>query len=148
MFAPLIARLPVLPVFGAAARVQPAYVADVAEAAARAAADPGRFGGQTFELAGPEVVTMQELQRRIAAAQRRKPAFLAVPDSLAAMFAALPGTPMNSDQWGLLKAGNIASPGASGFASFAIEPKPIGLFLEQWMTPYRKNGRFAERLSY
>ena len=148
LFAPLIRRLPVLPVFGAEAKVQPAYVADVAEAAARAVAEPLRFGGKTFELAGPEVLTMLELHQRIAAGQRRKPAFLPMPDGIAAFFAALPGTPMNSDQWGLLKAGNVASPGASGFKALGIEPKPLGLFLDDWMVPYRKHGRFAERLSY
>lgn len=148
LFAPLVARFPLLPVFGAEAKVQPAYVADVGEAVARAACDPARFGGKIFELAGPEVLTMLELHQRIAAGQRRKPAFLPMPDSIAALFAALPGTPMNADQWGLLKAGNVASPGARGFRALGIEPKPLGLFLDEWMTPYRKNGRFAERLSY
>ena len=148
LFAPLIARFPVLPVFGAEAKVQPAYVADVADAVARALAEPRKFGGKTFELAGPEVLTMMELEQRIAAGQRRKPALVAMPDGIAAFFAALPGTPMNSDQWGLLKAGNVASPGASGFKALGIDPKPLGLFLEDWMTSYRKHGRFSERLSY
>lgn len=148
LFAPLIARLPVLPVFGPQAKVQPAYVADVAEAAARAVCDPVKLGGKIFELAGPEVLTMLDLHQRIAAGQRRKPILLPMPDGIAALFAALPGTPMNADQWGLLKAGNVASPGASGFKALGIDPKPLGLFLEDWMTPYRKNGRFAERLSY
>lgn len=152
LFAPLIARFPVLPVFGAEAKVQPAYVVDVAEAAARAVAEPTKYGGKTFELAGPEVLTMLDLQHRIAAGQRRKPAFLPMPDGVAAIFAALPGTPMNSDQWGLLKAGNVASVGgsggASGFKALGIDPKPLGLFLDDWMVPYRKHGRFAERLSY
>lgn len=148
LFAPLIARFPVLPVFGAEARVQPAYVADVADAAVRAVTEPGRFGGKVFELAGPEVLTMLDLQQRIAAGQRRKPAFMPMPDGVSALFAALPGTPMNSDQWGLLKAGNVASPGANGFKALGIDPKPLGLFLEDWMVSYRKHGRFAERLSY
>lgn len=148
LFAPLIARLPVLPVFGAEARLQPALVSDVAEAAVRAVAEPGRFGGQTFELAGPEVMTMLDLQQRMAAGQRRSPSFLPVPDGLSALFAALPGTPMNADQWGLLKAGNVASPGTKGFKALGIDPKPLGLFLEDWMVPYRKHGRFSERLSY
>ena len=147
LFAPLIARLPVLPVFGAEARVQPAYVADVAEAAARAVAEPTRYGGKVFELAGPEVLTMLELHQRIAAGQRRKRAFLPMPDGVAALFAALPGTPMNADQWGLLRAGNVASAGASGFKTLGIDPRPLGLFLDNWMTPYRKNGRFADRVS-
>ena len=148
LFAPLIARFPVLPVFGADAKVQPAYVADVALAAMRAVADPVKFGGKTFELAGPEVLTMLDLQQRIAAGQRRKPVFLPMPDSISALFAALPGTPMNADQWGLLKAGNVAAPGASGFKALGIDPKPLGLFLDDWMVPYRKHGRFAERMSY
>ncbi len=148
LFAPLIRRFPMLPVFGAEAKVQPAYVGDVAEAAALAVAEPGKFGGKTFELAGPEVLTMLDLHRRIAAGQRRKPAFLPMPDEIAALFAALPGTPMNSDQWGLLKAGNVASAGAGGFKALGIDPKPLGLFLDDWMVPYRKHGRFAERLSY
>lgn len=148
LFAPPIARFPVLPVFGAEAQVQPAYVADVAEGAARAVADPRKFGGKTFELAGPEVLTMLELQQRIAAGQRREPVLLPMPDGIAAFFARLPGTPMNSDQWGLLKAGNVASPGARGFKALGIDPKPLDLFLEDWMVPYRKHGRFSERLSY
>ena len=148
LFAPLIARFPVLPVFGGEAKVQPVYVGDVAEAAVGALADPGRIGGKTFELAGPEVLTMLELQRRIASAQRRSPTFLPMPDGVSALFAALPGTPMNADQWGLLKAGNVAAPGSAGLKALGIEPKPLGLFLDDWMVRYRKNGRFAERLSY
>lgn len=148
LFAPLIARFPVLPVFGPDAKLQPAYVVDVAEAAARALANPAKFGGKIFELAGPEVMTMLELQQRMAAGQRRKPIFLSMPDSISALFAALPGTPMNLDQWGLLKAGNVASRGASGFKALGIAPKPLDLFLEDWMVPYRKHGRFGPRLSY
>lgn len=147
LFAPLIARFPLLPVFGAEAKVQPAYVADVAEAAVAALAEPEKHGRKTFELAGPEVMTMLELQKRIAHGQRRKPLFLPMPDELSALFAALPGTPMNSDQWELLKAGNVAGPGTSGFKALGIEPKPLSLFLDDWMVPYRKHGRFAERLS-
>ncbi len=91
---------------------------------------------------------MLDLHKRIAAGQRRKPALLPMPDGVSALFASLPGTPMNSDQWSLLKAGNVASPGASGFEALGIEPKPLGLFLDDWMVPYRKHGRFAERMSY
>lgn len=147
LFAPLIARLPVLPVFAPEAKIAPVYVADVAEAAVRALEEPDRFGGKTFELGGPEVMTMRDLNRRIARAQRRDRTFLAVPDELSGLFAALPGTPMNSDQWGLLKAGNVPAQGAKGFKALGIDPKPIGLFLDDWMTRYRKNGRFGDRLS-
>ena len=36
----------------------------------------------------------------------------------------------------------------TGQQLFRIDPKPLGLFLEDWMTKYRKHGRFSERLSY
>ncbi|MFV4641047.1 sugar nucleotide-binding protein, partial [Mycobacterium tuberculosis] len=58
MFAGLIAMAPVLPVFAPEARLQPVFVDDVACAIANALADPEQFGGKTFELVGPEVVTM------------------------------------------------------------------------------------------
>ena len=147
LFGGMIARLPVLPVFGPEAKLQPAYVDDVAEAVALALEDPATYGGKTFELGGPERLSMMDIQRRIAAAQERERTFLAVPDALSAGFAMLPGTPMNKDQWHLLKAGNIVSGKLPGFEKFGIEPKPLALFLDKWMTRFRKHGRFAERLS-
>lgn len=147
MFAGLISTLPMLPVFGPDARIQPVYVDDVAEAVARALENPSAHGGKTFELAGPEVVTMMDLNRRIAAAQNRKRTFLPVPDAGSALFAALPGTPMSSDQWRLLKAGNVASGALPGLEKLGITAKPLGLFLDKWMVRYRKHGRFADRLS-
>ena len=147
MFAGLIARLPVLPVFAPDSKLQLVYVDDVAEAVARALEDPGQHGGSIYELGGPEKLTMMEINRRIAEAQRRKRTFLPMPDSASALFAALPGTPMGSDQWNLLKQGNVVSGEHPGFAELGIEPKPLSLFLDRWMTRYRKHGRFAERLS-
>src|SRR5690606_396545 len=128
--------------------VQPVWVDDVAEGLANALADPRAHGGKTFELAGPEQVTMLELHRRIAAAQQRKRTFVPVPDALSAVFAALPLTPMNSDQWRMLKAGNVASGNAPGLMELGVAAHPLGLFLERWMVRYRRHGRFgAERAS-
>jgi NADH dehydrogenase len=143
LFAGLIAALPALPVFGAAARLQPLFVDDAAAAIANALVDPGKHGGKTYELAGPEALTMEELHRRIAAAQGRERCLVAVPDALSALFAALPGTPMTSDQWKLLKQGNAASGALPGCAALGVQPRPLGLFLERWMTRYRKHGRFG-----
>ncbi len=145
MFAGLIAALPALPVFGPHARVQPLFVDDAAEAIANALADPARHGGKTYELAGPEVLTMDDLHRRIAAAQGRERALIAVPDALSKLFAALPGTPMNSDQWRMLEAGSVASGALPGIAALGVQPRPLGLFLDKWMTRYRKHGRFGDR---
>ena len=143
LFAGLVAALPALPVFGAEAQLQPLFVDDAAAAIANALSDPGMHGGKTYELAGPEVLTMAELHRRIAAAQGRERGFIAVPDALSALFAALPGTPMSGDQWKLLKQGNVASGALAGCAALGVQPRPLGLFLERWMTRYRKHGRFG-----
>lgn len=147
MFGTLISKLPVLPVFGPDAELQLVYVDDVAEVIARSLEDRGTHGGKTYELGGPEKLTMMEINRRIAASQSRKRTFLPMPDGLSATFAALPGTPMGSDQWDLLKQGNVTSGDYPGFEKFGIKPKPLGLFLDKWMTRFRKHGRFATRLS-
>jgi len=143
LFAGMIELLPVLPVFGPQAKLQLVYADDVAEAVAVALEYPERHGGRTYELGGPEQLTMMEIHERIAAAQGRKRTFLAVPDGISATFAALPLTPMSRDQWTLLKPGSTVAPGALGLADLGIEAKPLGLFLDKWMLRYRKHGRFG-----
>jgi NADH dehydrogenase len=145
LFAALIARAPVLPVFGSEARLQPLFVDDAAEAVANALADPARHGGKTYEIAGPQTLTVYELHQRIAAAQGRERSFVAVPDPLSALFAALPGTPMTSDQWKLLKRGSTASGHLPGCKELGVHPRPLGLFLDRWMTRFRKHGRFGDK---
>ena len=142
MFAGLISTLPVLPVFGPESELQLVYVDDVAEAAVRALEDPGKHGGKIYELGGPETLSMMEINEAIAAAQRRNRTFLPMPDGLSATFAALPGTPMGSDQWKLLKQGNVVSGEYPGFDKLGIEPRPLELFLDRWKVRYRKHGRF------
>ena len=143
LFGGMIEMLPVLPVFGPEAKLQLVYADDVAEAIAVALEHPELHGGHTYELGGPEQLSMMEIHERIAEAQGRKRTFIAVPDGLSATFAALPGTPMSRDQWTLLKPGSTVAPDARGFAELGIEPKPLGLFLDKWMLRYRKHGRFG-----
>lgn len=144
MFADLISTFPVLPVFGPDAKLQPLWVDDAAHAIANALADPSRHGGKTYEVAGPDVMTMDDLHRRIAAAQGRNRTLLPVPDSLSALFASLPLTPMNGDQWRLLKRGSVASGELPGLGELDVTPSPLALFLDRWMVRYRKHGRFAK----
>ena len=150
LFGRLIARLPVLPVFGPEAQLQPLDVDDAAQAVANALAEPQRHRGRTYEIAGPEPITMLELNRRIAAAQRRQPVFVPLPDAVSGAFAAatgwLPGAPLSADQWALLKDGNVLR-GENGLKALGVSPRPLSLFLERWMVRYRKHGRFGDRAS-
>lgn len=145
MFGRLIGALPVLPVFGPCAKLQPLFVDDAAEAAATALSDPGKHGGKTYELTGPEVITMLDLNRRIAGAQHRRRLFVELPDAVSGMIAALPLSPISGDQWALLKAGNVATGTLPGLTDLGISPRPMSLFLDRWMVRYRKHGRFGAK---
>lgn len=150
LFAGLIAKLPVLPVFGPQAKLQPLNVDDAARALATALADPATHGGKSYDIAGPEPISMIDLNRRIAAAQGRSPLFIQLPDAVSGGFAAatgwLPGAPLSSDQWTLLRAGNVLA-GVNGMVALGVAPRPLALFLDRWMVRYRKHGRFGTKVS-
>jgi len=86
-FAALARFLPVLPVFGGGAtKLQPVYVGDVALAAARAL-DNGGADGRTFELGGPEVLTLREAMERTLSIIERRRALAPIPFGLARLVA-------------------------------------------------------------
>jgi NADH dehydrogenase len=150
MFAGLIETFPAIPVFAPAAKLQPLFVDDAAEAVAVALADPGAHGGRTYEIAGPELLTMAELNRRIAAAEGRSRWLIELPDAIGGAIAALgflPGAPITRDQFALLKAGNVASGSLPGLDALGVKPRPLGLFLDRWLVRYRKHGRFGTKAS-
>ena len=151
LFGGLIGMLPVVPVFGPDKQLQPLFVDDAAAAVAAALADPAAHGGKTYELGGPEVLTVLDLNQRIAAAQHRRTRFVPLPDLASSTFASatgwLPFAPLSRDQWKLLAAGNVVAPGALGCKALGIEPRPLSLFLDRWMVRYRKHGRFGDKLA-
>ncbi|MDK2762107.1 MAG: complex I NDUFA9 subunit family protein [Sphingopyxis sp.] len=145
-FATMIRTVPVVPVIAPDARFQPAYVGDVADAVV-AALDSGA-AGQTFELGGPQVLTMGELLRWIAAATGRSPLFVDIPDVVAGAIARglgwAPGAPITKDQWLMLQSDNVVAAGAAGLAQLGITPTSLEAVADGWLVQYRRNGRFAE----
>lgn len=144
MFAGMIAKLPVVPVLRANVRFQPVYVGDVAQAAVAAIGDPEQFGGRAYELGGPEVLTMLELQQRIAMQVGRDPAFLPLPDAVGALMAALPGAPISRDQWKLLQRDTVVTNGAEGLEALGVARTAFGSVAPGWLVRYRRAGRFAQ----
>lgn len=148
-FARLMRLAPAMPVIRGATRFQPAFVADVAKAVAMAALEPARFGGVTFELGGPERLSMREIMAWTGEATGRPRALLEVPDAAARMLAKftgwLPGAPITSDQLAMLSRDNVVADGARGFEAFGISPRPLSAVAETWLVPFRKQGRFAKR---
>jgi NADH dehydrogenase len=142
-FAAMIAAWPVVPVLGAGTRFQPAWVADAAEAVAVALADPEAHGGRTYELGGPDTLTMAELQRWIAREIGRTPPLLELPDALGGLIAMLPGGPITTDQWRMLQRDNVVGQCAAGFAALGIAPTPLASVAPAWLVQYRRHGRFG-----
>lgn len=144
MFAGLM-RMPVLPVFAPEAKLQPLDVDDAARAIGNVLAANGTHAGKTFEIAGPEVLTMLALNKRIARATGRSPLLLGLPDAASKLIAAMPLTPISKDQLALLMKGNVASGALPGVRELGIQPRPLDLLLERWLVTYRKHGRFGSR---
>lgn len=147
-FAGLIAAAPVVPVIAPATRFQPVHVHDVA-AAIRAIADrlmAGQPDG-TWELGGPEVLTMRQIMGFIAEAIGKADAPLVeVPDAGARLLAGLgflPGAPLTRDQYLMLQRDNVVSEGAAGLADLGIAPLALAATAPDWLVRYRRGGRFA-----
>lgn len=144
-FAAMIAAFPAVPVVRAEVKFQPVWVADVARAIAKAVLAPQSFGGKTFELGGPQVLTMAELNAWIAGAIGRPVRQPAIPDPIAEMAARftgwLPLAPITWDQWLMLQKDNVTA--SNGFAEFGIEPTPLAAVAPAWLVRYRREGRFS-----
>ncbi|CAN5525662.1 complex I NDUFA9 subunit family protein [soil metagenome] len=146
-FAGMIAGAPVVPVLRASVKFQPVYVADVAEAVVAALNDAERFGGRTFELGGPDVLTMGSLIRWIAAAIGRDPAIVELPDMAGNAIAALgflPGMPITKDQWRMLQHDNVVT-GEDGLAALGVTATPLDSVAPGWLVRYRRHGRFGTK---
>jgi uncharacterized protein YbjT (DUF2867 family) len=143
-----LAAFPILPVIAPKTRFQPLYVRDLAQSIAEAALDLKAHGGKTYELAGPEVMTMRELNARIADIAGERPDLIDVPDFISAGIATLgflPGAPLSRDQWRMLQRDNVPSGELPGFKAFGITPTPLAAVAPEWLGRYRKGGRFAPR---
>jgi NADH dehydrogenase len=146
-----MARFGFLPVIAPGTRFQPVFVRDLGQAIAAAALDPRSHAGKTYELAGPEVLTMRELNAAIAEMAGYSPELVDMPDFMAsamASFGFLPGAPLSRDQWLMLQKDNVASGRHPGFSSFGITPTPMSAAAPEWLGRFRKGGRFAPRREY
>jgi len=139
--------LPFVPILRGDVKFQPVWAADVARAIAEAAMEQAKYAGKTFELGGPEVLTMQALNEWIARATGRTPNFVPVPDAIGGLMAAftgfLPGAPITKDQWLMLQKDNVVAAGSPGLEAFGIVPTPMEAVAPGWLVQYRPHGRFT-----
>jgi NADH dehydrogenase len=144
-FAAMIARAPVVPVLRGATRFQPVFVADVADAIVAALEGVGAHGGRTYELGGPDVLTMAELYAWLAREIGRPARFVELPDAagnLLSMAGFLPGAPITRDQWRLLQSDNVVT-GPDGLHALGVHATPMAAVAPDWLVQYRRQGRFG-----
>lgn len=149
-FAALARMAPILPVIAPEARLQPVFVGDLAEAVARAL-DGTATPGTTYELGGPEVKTMEEIQRYVLEVTGRHNPLLPLPKAIASLIAAVSqyvaGGPITPDQLRMLDVPNVVSKEAvregRTLAAFGIEPTAIETVVPSYLWRFRKAGQFS-----
>jgi uncharacterized protein YbjT (DUF2867 family) len=149
-FAALARISPVLPVIGADTKMQPAYVGDVATAVADAV-DGKTKAGATYELGGPEVLTMQEIMQSICTITGRDRTLLPLPFGLAKFQAFFlqfaPGAlKLTPDQVVMLQSDNVVSDAANAagltLEGLGIAPESMAAIAPQYLWRFRAMGQF------
>lgn len=143
-FAGMVAA-PIVPILRAGVKFQPVFAGDVGEAVAAALRHPEAHGGRTYELGGPDILSMGELIRWIAQTLGRKPNFVELPDAAGALLARLPGSPISRDQWLMLQQDNVVAAGAPGLADLGVTGAPLAAVAPEYLVRFRKAGRFGRR---
>lgn len=153
-FAALAVMSPVLPLIGGGVtRLQPVYVGDVATAVADAV-DGKTRPGATYELGGPEVLTMREIMEIVLHTIERNRMLVSLPFGLAKLQALLlqfaPGPlKLTPDQVTLLRSDNVVSEAAKAagltLEGLGIAPDSLEAIAPQYLWRFRKAGQFAHK---
>lgn len=150
-FAAMARMMPVLPlVGGGVTKLQPVFVGDVAKAIADAADGKARAGA-TYELGGPEVMTMRAAIEAILATIERNRLLATLPFPLATLKAYVlqfaPGMlKLTPDQVELLKSDNVVSDSAKRagltLEDLGIQPESLQSIMPAYLWRFRKTGQF------
>ena len=124
LFARLQAVFPLMPLAGAAARFQPVWVEDVADAVVRCLADPSTIG-RTYDCAGPDVLTLADLVRLAGRHGSRERPIVPLPMAVGRLQALAmelaPGEPlMSRDNLDAMRVDNVATGQHPGLDALGI----------------------------
>jgi uncharacterized protein YbjT (DUF2867 family) len=153
-FAALARLSPALPLIGGGlTRLQPVYVGDVANAVADAV-DGKTKAGATYELGGPEVLTMREIMEIILATVERHRALVPLPFGLAelnALFLQFAPGPLKltPDQVTMLRSDNVVSDTAKAagltLEGLGIAADSLEAVAPQYLWRFRAAGQFQKK---
>lgn len=133
-FATLLKLSPLMPLARANARFAPVYVGDVCAAFERALAERTTIGS-TYELGGPETVTLREVVTMTRDALGLSRLVIGLPDPLgrlqAAIFGLVPGKPISLDNFRSLQLDSV--PKSDGLAALGIQPTPMAAIVPRML---------------
>ena len=125
-FAQLLRFAPALPLGGADARFQPVWIGDVAEAFVRVLDDDATIG-RSYDLVGPEVMTLGEIVKLTAKTKGWARFVLQLPAALGRVQAEigehLPGKPISRDNWRSLQRDSTSDD--NGLPKLGIAPTDV-----------------------
>jgi uncharacterized protein YbjT (DUF2867 family) len=126
----------VLPLARAGARFAPISVLDVAEAFVRALTR-AQSAGATYELCGPQIMTLEEIVRLTARAAQLPCHIIRLPDVIARLqgvvMGLLPGKPFSLDNFRSLTQDSLCR--EDGCAALGIVPRPMLADLPLYLAP-------------
>lgn len=137
MLAGMVTRLPVVPIVGSGRqRLQPVPVEQVAEGFVRALALPATVK-QTYGVAGPDAVSMNELLDLIGGALGRRRVLkfhtpMGLVRAATRLLHPLPSFPLTPDQLLMLEEDNTCDP-APFYAALGLPPMPLAAGLRQML---------------
>ncbi len=109
-FANLLHAMPFMPLACAEARFAPVYVGDVAKAIVDSLDDPSTIG-QSYNLCGPDIYTLQEIVEYTASVLEIKRKIIPLPNAIAKvqafMMELIPGKPFSRDNYKSLQVDSI-----------------------------------------
>jgi uncharacterized protein YbjT (DUF2867 family) len=128
------------------ARFQPVWVEDVVSCIVGALDDPGTIGKE-YELGGPEVLTLEEIERRTLAAVGARRTMVHIPLPLMRILVTLmekllPAPPVTRSLLELLAVNNV--PAKNAIDQFVREPRP---FTAENAAPYMRQFRVGDTLA-
>ncbi|KLD63001.1 complex I NDUFA9 subunit family protein [Dyella japonica] len=130
-FASLLRQMPALPLARAPSKMAPTWVGDVAEAMARCIGDDKLGVDRSFELYGPDVLTLGEIVHMIRDTMGLRTPIIALPDSLGRLQAQvaqlMPGKPFSLDNFRSLRTDSVGK--VDGYAALGITPQPLAAWL-------------------
>jgi len=144
-FAKLLGQMPVLPLARAASKLAPTSVSDVVEAIALCVGDDKLGIDRSFELYGPEVLTLGEIVQKIRDTAGLRTPIMPLPDSLGRLQAQvaqlMPGKPFSLDNFRTLRTDAVGK--VDGYAALGIQPQSFSALLPMLLQISARQRRMA-----